>query len=191
MQPQLTDIVNELTPPHTLGFEDRLATLLSEAGIHKRGFIAFLVDSTGLSKSGARKIIDFKRPPKRKEVFLKLATTLADEINAKKEGIVSYSEVINYLLENKPIPALTKFSEVDISEFMKIDAVRASQIILKIEDVARKNNIKTSLDLNPKMLQLIQYRIIGYCFKNDVNSEEPKVTSMIESLFELAKQNLL
>lgn len=193
MQAQLTrqnDLSEpELTPPHSLGFEDRLASLMAEIGIHKSGFITFLVDSTGLSKSGARKMLDDKRPPKRYEVFLKLATTLTKEINAKKDKAVSRTDVISYLLENKPIKAL--LANFDISDFVKLDAVRTSQIILKIEQVARNKNINTSKDINPKMLQLIQFRVISYCFKNEVNCEETKVTGIIESLFELAGQNLL
>jgi hypothetical protein len=96
----------ELTPKCQLDFDVRLVILMTEAGIHHRGFSAFLVEATGFSKSGARRILVDKRPPKRNEVFLKLVHTLTTAINAKKGKVITTDEVVNYLLNEKRISAL-------------------------------------------------------------------------------------
>ncbi len=182
---------SELTPACALDFYQRLELLMSEAGIHSRGFIGFLVAATGLSKSGAQRIINDKRPPKRNDVFLLLANALTDAVNAKKEAMITVDEVVDYLLKDKQIKALQAQDNFDVSEYLKIDPVLTSQIIIKIENVARGMQINTATDIRQQQLKLIHFRIIAYCFKNQANYETQKVTNLIESLFELAKQNLL
>jgi hypothetical protein len=69
--------------------------------------------------------------------------------------------------------------------------VLTSQIIIRIQEVAKANSINTAIDLRSSQMNLIYFRIISYCYRNHVDHESQKVANMIESLFELAKQNLL
>lgn len=182
---------SELTPACALGFIERLTDLMNRAGLHKSGFISFLVESTDLSRSGARRILTDKRPPKRKEVFLRLARSLATLISARIGHEVMVDEVVDYLIEEKPIHFLSRQDSYDISEYLKIDPVLTSQIIIRIQEISKASSINTAKDLHSSQMNLIHFRIISYCFKNHVDHQSQKVANMIESLFELAMQDLL
>ncbi len=184
-------IGSELTQSCAPGFDERLILLMNEAGIHRRGFISFLADSTGLSQSGARRILDDKRPPKRLIIFLKLVDTLASELSRSKDEKIQSDQIKKFLIEGAPIGRITTKDDLDISPFLNLDPLRTSQIIIRIEEVARSIMYSKSNRLNSRDMRLIHFRIISYCFKNDADFKDQKITNMIESLVELANQNLL
>lgn len=185
------DTESELTPACTLGFVDRLNELMSRAGLQKNSFVAFVVEATGLSNSGARRIFNDKRPPKRKDTFLRLTDPLASLVSARSGVAIAVEDIIDYLLTAKPIPALATQDDFDITPYLNINPVLTSQIIIKIEAVAKAKLLDTSRDLTSEQMRLIRFRIISYCYKNKTDYESAKVVNMIESLFELAKQHLL
>lgn len=186
-----TDLETDLTPSCALGFLERLSFLLSEGcGIHKRGYISFLVDSTGLSKSGARRILDDKRPPKRMAIFQKLVSNISTSIKDHQGIVISHEEISSYLLEDQPIPSLVKKDDFDISTYLNKDPLLTSQVIIRIDEVAKEIDVDKK-SLNKKYMKLINFRIISYCFKNSADPKSDKVAHMIRNLLELAQQNLL
>lgn len=186
-----TEAETELTPPCALGFLDRLSFLLNEGcGLHKRGYISFLVDSTGLSKSGARRILDDKRPPKRLAIFQKLVSSISSSIQNHRGLAVSKDEISRYLLEDRPIPLLSKKDDFDISVYLNKDPLLTSQIIIRIDEITKEIQVDKK-SLNKKDMLIINFRIISYCFKNSIDPQSDKASHMIRNFLELAQQDLL
>lgn len=184
------DSQTELTPPCALGFTDRLSVLLNYIGVHKSGFLSFLVDATGLSQSGARRILTDNRPPKRLKAFSALASALATKVTSKAGQAVTTDQVSEYLLEDRAIDVLNPSDSFDIAPFLDLDPVKTSQIIIKIEAIANEDR-RPEEHISSENMRLIRYRIINFCFKNDADHESEKVSALIRNLLELAAQNLL
>lgn len=178
-----------LTPACALGFIERLERLLGAAGLHRRGYVGFLTEATGLSKSGANRILQDKRPPKRLKTFLQLANYLAQALTGHKGTSVKSDEVVEYLLNAKDIRSLPESNPYDISEFVHINPLLASQLIIRINELAKEH--LPYCELSSGDIDKIQFRVISYAFKNSTDPDSLVIQNMVFSLFELAKDGLL
>lgn len=184
------------------GFIRRLDEVIKLAGIDY-GRQRVISQFSGLSLDGVKKMYQQDRPP-RPQALNRLVSNIVTAFAEIKGCKCSPEEMKNYLLlgqghasdlvrinKEAAIETRPHEPEFDIASFVNADPVYTSQVILKVEEIAQALNIDTSSGIHERHIRLIQYRIISFCHKNrpDVNSE--KVASIIESLFELATQDML
>lgn len=179
------------------GFTVRLNEVLELAGYRAYGRQKIVAEFTGLTKDGVKKMYQEDRPP-RPETLNKLLDELLTVLYEK--GIeLAKTQLKNYLLyaQGSIEPSIdgpegdSVKSELDIADFVRTDPVYTSQIIISIDNKAKSLGIDPTDDIKPSDMRLIQYRIISYCHKNRPPIDSEKVEGMIESLFELATQQLL
>ncbi len=175
------------TPQHSPGFSERLGIIFTEVGIKPREYVALVSEFTNLTKIGARKMLNDDRPPSKIEAFNQLVTSLT-KLLALKNKTVDDSVLAEYLLTGNKSPFVADFS---LSEFYDKDPVLTSQIILKVEEIAKTNDIDTEKDIPKKDIRLIYYRIVNHCFKNNICSNFDEVEKQVLSLLILSKDNLL
>lgn len=176
------------------GFTKRLNAVLSMAGFRTYGRLQVVREYTGLSLAGVKKMYNADRPPRPKTLD-RLAENLLKALSDVQSVNYTVKELKDYLLldqgdfeVNRRTPDKDEF---DIADFVRRDPVYTSQIIIKIEEVARENDIDTAGQISPKDMRLIQFRIISYCHKNRSDKDSPKVRNMISALLELSTQGLL
>lgn len=184
------------------GFIKRLDKLMEFAGFRAYGRQKVVSSFSGLSHAGVKKMYTEDRPPRPASLEL-LIENLSQAIGEIKRVQYTKQDIKDYLLLNQDRLELKlgdseteshrnrKKENFDIADFVRNDPVGTSQAILQIENVAKKLNIDTSKDLEDSDIRLIQFRIISYCNKNNAASNSSKVMNMIETLLELASQNLL
>jgi len=178
------------------GFTNRLNEILEHAGYRTYGRQKVVAQFTGLTTNGVKKMYQEDRPP-RPETLDKLLDELLRVLDDK--GIeFTKTQLKNYLLYSKGTIAPSDISEgdsvnsqFDIADFVRADPVYTSQVIIKIDEKAKSLGIAPPDDIKPSDMKLIRYRIISYCHKNRPAIESEKVDVMIESLIELATQQLL
>ncbi len=179
------------TPAHAPGFMDRLGVIFSELGIKPREYVSVIADSTGLSKSGARLVVEADRPPKQIDSFSKFVNYLSHSLKEKRV-VVGEEQLANYLLTGEQNPFENPDKDTfSLTEFLEQDPILTSQIILKVEEVAKVNDIDTNEDISKDAIRLIYYRIAAHCFKNNIQSDFNEAEKQILSLLILAKDNLL
>ncbi|ODS23538.1 hypothetical protein AB835_08525 [Candidatus Endobugula sertula] len=127
------------------------------------------------------------RPPNKAEAFNQLVTSLTELLELKNKT-TDGNVLAEYLLTGNKSPFAADFA---LSEFYEKDPVLTSQIILKVEEVAKNNDIDTNKDISKKDIRLIYYRIINHCFKNNIRSNFDEVEKQVLSLLILSKDNLL
>lgn len=184
------------------GFTQRLDEALAAAGFRPYGRQQVVRRFTGLTQDGVKKMYNEDRPP-RPRTLDQLLDNLTKALGEVQGTEYPVEALRDYLLLDRGSLEVQKESfeedstpsqavdEFDIAEFVRRDPVYTSQIIIKIEEVAREVGIDTARQMTPHDMRLIQFRIVSYCHKNRRDVDSPKVSSMISSLFELATQGLL
>ncbi len=179
------------------GFTVRLDDVLELAGYRAYGRQKVVSQFTGLTKAGVKKMYQEDRPP-RPDTLNKLLDELLNVLS-EKDIEFAKTQLKSYLLHNKgnltskedqPEDSSSN-GKFDIAEFVRADPVYTSQVIINIDNKAKSLGINPADDIKPSDMKLIQFRIISYCHKNRPPIESEKVDGMIESLFELATQQLL
>jgi hypothetical protein len=176
------------TPRHTPDFIGRLTTLLSAIGIPHRQYVGVIMQATGLSKSGARLVIESKRPPKQLVSFTQLVEFFIRALKGK-DIIADYSQIYNYLLFDAENPLVKESDAISLSDFMEHDPILTSEIIVLIKATAKKYFETT--DFPDDKMRLIQFRILSYAFKNKEPSDSPQIKAHAKSLLSLANDNML
>lgn len=184
------------------GFTKRLDEALAAAGFRAYGRQQVVRQFSGLTQAGVKKMYTEDRPP-RPRTLDQLLDNLAKALTEVQGTEYPVEALREYLLlergslevQKDPVEESCTPSqaddEFDIAEFVRRDPVYTSQIIIKIEEVAREVGIDTARQMRLRDMRLIQFRIVSYCHKNRRDVDSPKVSSMISSLFELATQGLL
>lgn len=184
------------------GFTKRLDEALATAGFRAYGRQQIVRKFSGLSQAGVKKMYTEDRPPRPHtldQLLAHLAKALAEVQGADYpvEALKDYLLLNRGALEVQKSPTGEHVSpgigegEFDIADFVRSDPVYTSQIIIKIEEVARESSIDTAAHMSHRDMRLIQFRIVSYCHKNRPDVDSPKVSNMISSLFELATEGLL
>ena len=176
------------TPLHAPGFMDRLDVSFSEAGIRPREYVSLIIKATGLSKSGARLVIESQRPPKRLDAFDRLVLSLRGLL-IEKNIDVKETVLAEFLLYGKINPFIKQVDEFSISTFLEKDAILTSEVIIKVENLAKANFSTTVFSEESK--RLIYFRILSYTFKNNIASESEVIEKHILGLLSLAKEHLI
>jgi hypothetical protein len=176
------------TPRHATGFIERLEAVFSAAGIRQREYVAVIMQATGLSKSGARLVIEHQRPPKQLEGFLKLVSYLVKTLQTK-EIKVEESALSDYLLLDSTNPLSRDKDVYSLSQFYEKDAILTSEIIILIEKLAKEQY--PHMTFEEKKMRLIYSRMLSYTFKNNMESDSDIVKKYILDLLSLANENLI
>lgn len=184
------------------GFTQRLDEALAAAGYRAYGRQQVVRQFSGLTQAGVKKMYTEDRPP-RPRTLDQLLNNLAKVLSEVQGTEFPVAALKDYLLlergslecGKKTVGVDSSTSKVedefDIAEFVRRDPVYTSQIIIRIEEVAREIGIDTAKQMALRDMRLIQFRIVSYCHKNHPDVDSPKVSNMISSLFELAIQGLL
>ena len=184
------------------GFTKRLDEVLEHAGFRAYGRQKAVSHLAGLSYPAVKKMYAEDRPPRLKSFHL-LLDNLQQAIFDINGASCTRDELQDYLLLSrgsfKSVGRQADSSAdqesgaitFDIADFVRKDPVFTSQIIIAIENVASHEGVNTSVDLSASDMRLIQYRIVNYCHKNAADPKSEKVSGLISSLLELAKQERL
>jgi hypothetical protein len=176
------------TPRHAPGFMERLDTVFSTVGIRPREYVSVIMQATGLSKSGARLVIESQRPPKQLQGFVKLNSYLMKMLHDKHIEI-DEAALSDYLLLDSANPLSKNTTEFSLAPFIEQDAILTSQIILLIENLAKEHYGDKSFD--DKKKELIYFRMLSYAFKNNAPSDSDIVKKHSLDLLSLANDNLI
>ncbi len=192
--PKLTapSVKNEKhTPAHAPGFADRLKVIFDRVGAKPREYATEISNSTALSRTGSKLLIEEDRPPKQLKAFNSLVKHLLHLLEERKI-VIDKDKLADFLLTGSSDPFLVaEKNNHSLGEFTDLDPVLTSKIILKVEDTANKLQINKNGEIPKNDLDLIYYRILSYCFKNNITDDFDRIEKQIESLLILAKDKLL